>query len=198
MKKIISIVLTTVVLFGWEVNTHRAIDEEAIKKSSNLHSFIDNSGIDAGYKFIKEDFEVYGVTYYKYLYEGEDEGISKWGQEFTGKNNIGDIIEAGSILEDAVWPGFSWWGGKGRFLNHFADPQNNYKGLWLGETDALLWAWGSASGSNKYDYVSALRYFRQGFTSATPEERKKFQAKMQKSQRLLVRSVQYSQGVCNV
>jgi hypothetical protein len=39
MKKILLIVLTTTILFGWEINTHRAIDREAIAKAINLNLF---------------------------------------------------------------------------------------------------------------------------------------------------------------
>ena len=45
---------------AWEVNTHRAIDQTAIKDTSaaNLKKFIDASGIAGGI------FEGYGVTYF--------------------------------------------------------------------------------------------------------------------------------------
>lgn len=37
------VLLCTLNLNAWEVNTHRAIDREAIKQSSNLEIFMDNS-----------------------------------------------------------------------------------------------------------------------------------------------------------
>jgi len=63
MKKLISILLTTIVLFGWEINTHRVIDKKAIGKATNLNKFIDASGI-AGEDYVNERFETYGVTYF--------------------------------------------------------------------------------------------------------------------------------------
>ena len=37
--------LITVSAYTWEINTHRAIDRQAIKYSQNLETFIKNSGI---------------------------------------------------------------------------------------------------------------------------------------------------------
>jgi len=185
MKKIfIAIILTTLSLNAWEVNTHRAIDRKAIESSVNLQTFVNNSGIPKNNTYYNnEEFEGYGMTYLKYITDkeyGEGNGISQWYQVFSGKPSYQNMIEAGTILEDAVWAG-GLFSGDGRFNNHFYDPQNGGKGLtvgWGSRTDALTWAWGNATRSNQYDYLHALEYFKQGFTSATPEERKKFQAKM--------------------
>ena len=103
MKKLISIAILTVTLFGWETTTHRAIDREAIKNSANLSKFIENSKIDTKYVYINEQFEGYGLSYKSYIKEGEEGGISDWNQTFTGADNIQDAIEAGTILEDAQW-----------------------------------------------------------------------------------------------
>jgi len=44
MKKILlGIVLNTLMLFSWEVNTHRAIDRTAIEKSNNLIDFLSDT-----------------------------------------------------------------------------------------------------------------------------------------------------------
>ena len=177
MKRIMIIVMAlTISVSAWEINTHRAIDQKAITKATNLMSFIKNSKIDEQ-NYDNEEFEGYELSYLKYIHDGELNGISNWGQKFNSIPSYQAMIEAGTILEDAVWSG-SWSAGYGRFLNHFTDPQQNYKGFSLGETDALLWAWGSASGTNKYDYVSALEYFRLGFVSTKVEDRRKYQAKM--------------------
>ena len=89
--------------------------------------------IRQGYKFIEEEFVPYGVTYKYYITKGEKGGISDWNQSFTGDNNIQDIIEAGTILEDAVWAG-GLFSGDGRFNSHFYDPQttDSDKGLTIG------------------------------------------------------------------
>ena len=142
MKYLIAVATMVVSLFGWEVNTHRAIDRKAIKSSANLKSFIENSKIDKNYTYINELFLTYGMSYEKYIKVGEENGISQWKQEFKGKDNIQDIIEAGTILEDAVWAG-GLFSGDGRFNNHFYDPQNGGKSLsfgWGSRTNAVSWA----------------------------------------------------------
>ncbi len=184
MKNIVLIVLLTVTLFGWETTTHRAIDRKAIESSANLSKFIENSKIDTEYKFINEKFEGYGYTYNKYIEKGEEGGISDWNQTFSGDNNIWDAIEAGTILEDALWR-YPLHPGDGRFNNHFADPQNNYSGLifgWGGRVNALRWATGDLYHSlarwNEYSEYEAQRWFEKGFTLDNPNERRKYQAKM--------------------
>jgi hypothetical protein len=176
-------------LSAWEINTHRAIDQKAIEKSDNLKSFIKNSQID-NKTYENEKFEGYGdYTYFEYVRNGEENGVSadKWNQSFS-KYNYQDLIEAGTILEDAQWADHPWFGANGRFLNHFADPQNNYKGFSLGEANALSWATGVArhypgvnpylQDSNQYDYMNALEYFKEGFVSKQLDERRRYQAKM--------------------
>lgn len=158
MKKIIlAIIVMTLGLNAWEINTHRAIDRKAIENSTNLNKFVKNSGIPTNnYYYNNEEFEEYGMSYIQYIEDdkrGEDNGVAQWGQKFEGKPSFQNMLEAGTILEDAQW---SHWldGGKynfydiadGRFNNHFADPQNNYNGLWSGGESALLWAWGNGSG----------------------------------------------------
>ena len=152
MKKLILILLTTVVLFGWETTTHRAIDRKAIEKSTNFYTFVKMSGIDTTYKYLNEEFLGYGVSYFDYIDDGEKGGISDWGHSFTGDNPIQDIVEAGTILEDAVWAG-GLFSGDGRFNNHFYDPQNGGKGLTMGwgrRTDAVSWA--KNGGMNRYSF----------------------------------------------
>ena len=83
MKKAILIILGIVNLFGWEINTHRAIDRQAVKYSSNFQYFIDHSGVK-GQNYINEKFEGYGHTYIDYVLNREENGISanKWNQYF--------------------------------------------------------------------------------------------------------------------
>ena len=164
MRKVVLImVLVTAFIYSWEINTHRAIDRKAIEWSlisGNLKTFIKNSGIDNKYKFINENFLTYRMSYYDYITEGEKGGISDWNQSFTGDNNIQDIIEAGTILEDAQWAG-GVFAGDGRFNNHFYDPQKGGKGLTIGwgkRTDAISWAKNGGNGvGNSYSFDLARR-----------------------------------------
>jgi len=112
MKKIVIVIIFALsTLYGWEINTHRAIDKTAIesKKISNLNKFLMDSKLQ-DYIFEKEaiNFEGYGMTYIDYIVNGETNGISNWKQNFTykaeiKKATIKDLIEAGTILEDAQW-----------------------------------------------------------------------------------------------
>jgi len=182
MKKITIIaILTTLMLSAWEINTHRAIDRKAVENSTNLIKFIENSNIplDNNY-YNNEKFEGYGISYIQYIEDdkkGEGNGVAQWGQTFGDKPSWQNMIEAGSILEDALWPN-ALFAGDGRFNNHFADPQINYRGLWLwkGMSSALLWAWDRFD--NQYDYMNALEYFKDGFVSKQLDERRRYQAKM--------------------
>ena len=211
MKKVINLMLVlSMTSTAWEINTHRAIEREAIRYSQNLETFVKNSGIkNENYK--NEKFEGYSKSYYAgdysyidYVLNGEENGISndKWNQTFYIYNiDYQDLIEAGSILEDAQWQHFLDGGQynyydmtDGRFVNHFYDAQNGGHALTYGaylRTDALHWALGSriyagnyggystyVNSPNIYTYSKAIDYFLKGFTEVSPSERKKYQAKM--------------------
>ena len=133
MRKIFLILLICINLFAWEVNTHRSIDKTALKSVGNLKAFKSATGIDSEI-YRDEIFEDYGMTYFKYIKDGEGNGLSELGQIFT-KYNYQDLLEAGTILEDAQWP--HWLNGgdynfpdmaHGRFLNHFYNPYTINKG----------------------------------------------------------------------
>jgi len=73
MKKFILIILITVNINAWEVNTHRAIDRSAIGYASNLSTFVKNSGIK-NINYRNEIFEGYTniltrrpITYFDYF-----------------------------------------------------------------------------------------------------------------------------------
>jgi len=198
----LSLLLCNTLAFGWEVNTHRAIDRCAIAEdkecgrgvvAKNLHWFAESNiprenGIFESY--INEKLENYKVnsqdtTYFNYILLGEEDGVSKWNQTFTTYGYV-NLIEAGTILEDTVYPN-ALFGGDGRFNNHFYDPQNGGKGLTIGygdRVDAITWAEKTtAMGyvqkfSNQYSYEKALEYYQKGFVELKPEERKKYRAKM--------------------
>jgi len=104
MKKVIILIfMITITASAWEINTHRAIDRIAIEKSQNLKLFVKNSGIPTNtFYYNNEKFETYGsYTYLKYITDGEKNGITKWGQTFGVKSSYQQMLEAGTILEDA-------------------------------------------------------------------------------------------------
>jgi hypothetical protein len=183
MKYIITLMLIVVYSYSWEINTHRAIDREAIKKSSNLQSFIDNSNINLQ-NYPNEKFEGYtkifseNYTYLDYVTNGETIGISNenWKQIFSN-SKAKSLIEAGAILEDALWPNSLI----GRYLNHFYDAQNGGDGLWW-NLSSLDWGEGltykTSTPFNYYSYPQALTYFQLAFTESNPIDRKKYQAKL--------------------
>jgi len=196
MKKIFLIIIMVVNIYGWEINTHRAIDRKAIENSANLKSFIQSSNIK-NENYIKEKFEGYGsnMTYINYVLNGEENGVSanKWNQYFSKTSaDYQDLLEAGTILEDAQWPHSASTPNKidkadGRFVNHFYDAQfsgSGSKGLVYGGIRFLsadLWALqgiDTVNRHNLYSYNNALDYFKKGFTESNPTERKKYQAKM--------------------
>ena len=211
MKFFCMIVLaTTVCLNAWEVNTHRAIDRMALKSvtngasggvlsapssnkaKSNLDAFVKNAHL-SNINFKNEIFEGYknkitgrAVTYFDYITNGKysNDAISEWGQAFINKN-YRDLIEAGTILEDAIWPNTVYF--DGRFVNHFYDAQisgNGSKGLvykGIRFLSADLWALrgiDTVNRHNLYSYTNALEYFKKGFMESNPATRRKYQAKM--------------------
>jgi len=76
-----NVIIFTVFVKAWEINTHRAIDQEAIKKSSNLASFIKDSQIDNIFEKDAIAFDGYRKNYIEYILNGEKNGISNWKQE---------------------------------------------------------------------------------------------------------------------
>ena len=162
MKKIyLMVFILSVNIFGWEINTHRAIDRQAIKYSQNLETFVKNSGISKNSSYYNyEKFEGYGgYTYINYIVYGERNGISQWNQSFDSGSSYQKMIEAGAILEDSVYAkaplSFN-----GRFNNHFYDAQNGGHALTFGygiRVNALQWGTngvhvGNFLRENKYSY----------------------------------------------
>jgi len=141
MKRILGLLLLGgSALFGWEVNTHRAIDHWAISRyqgSQNLHYFAESVGIK-NESYHDQIIDKYvlpngtkNITYFDYVIKGEPHiGISTWNQSFSKYDYI-NLVEAGTILEDSLWPGVtknisvSWgnWADSaaGRFNFHFHD-----------------------------------------------------------------------------
>ena len=126
MKKILTAMAIIVNLYGWEINTHRAIDRKALKASDNLAMFVESAGIK-NQNYDSEIFEGYGSTYLEYIENGETDGISNpnWKQLFIKANlpSYQKMIEAGAILEDAQWS-HALTAACGRFVNHFYDAQD--------------------------------------------------------------------------
>jgi len=203
MKIIFTLLIIMGKLLAWEVYTHRAIDRMALEstKTQNLKNFIADSNIGSeAYK--NEVFDTYNMTYFNYIQDGEQNGMSKFKQDFED-SKYQSLIEAGTMLEDAQWPHPKGTPDEldqvhGRFWNHFYNAQGILcKSLKCKEvnyglhnlpiviqlvlsletpTDAVTWAYDTRK--NKYDYVDALDYFAKGFSETKESERRRFQAKM--------------------
>ena len=151
---------------AWEVNTHRLIDRKATEVSDNLKKFLTDAKIDPKAKFEDKYLRYYDTTYFDYItFNKKDNGISynsamaEIPLEFE-KHDYKDIIEAGSILEDATFWNSGLFGVNGRFLNHFLNPQDDNDGLWW-NNNALEWAKGA--GANTYSLSWAYNHFLWAF-----------------------------------
>ncbi|HHD75657.1 MAG TPA: hypothetical protein ENK95_02385 [Campylobacterales bacterium] len=135
-KKILVIVLCSLeYLYGFEVNTHQALTRCAITTecnnnggTQNLDTFVKNTNLSKNINYHEQLFERYKlnnefVTYDKYIKEAED-AIKNYKVTTTG--NYKGMIEAGSILEDAVHHN-AVASFDGRFNNHFYAAQLNSK-----------------------------------------------------------------------
>ncbi|NPA60495.1 MAG: VWA domain-containing protein [Epsilonproteobacteria bacterium] len=224
----LSLLVCSSLSFGWEVNTHRAIDRCAIVEDAvcgrgevakNLHWFAENNIPKEKGKFesyVNEKLENYTLikkdkdgnqvkgddaTYFSYVMFGEPYAISTWHQTFSNNYDYIDLIEAGTILEDALYPGENINvtsapnscfdlvnqdsdSANGRFNFHFYDPQDNGNGLSVvpkfPNENAINWAKDGATSdkTNDYTYDKAKEYFKKGFTEKKYENRKKYRAKM--------------------
>ena len=145
MKKIvIQLILTTMSIFAFEVNTHQAIARCALTQEcstqggvSNLENFVKHAELNSTEDIYKnEGFEKYSKTYDKYAKEGD--GFKDWNISIT--SNYHGMIEAGSVLEDAVYcnedheplGSSELDGADGRFNNHFYAVQINTRLTALG------------------------------------------------------------------
>ncbi len=128
MKKQIQILilLGTINLYGFEVNTHQALTRCAIttecnqEGSKNLDTFVSNAGISKGNIYEKQFFEHYKykgkpVTYNNYIKNAEA-AMSDF--QVKVKGDYKGMIEAGVILEDAIYHNGAN-SADGRFNNHF-------------------------------------------------------------------------------
>jgi hypothetical protein len=128
MQRIIKLFLlsASLNLYGFEVNTHQAITRCAIIENTpkcetngaeNLKLFATHANIlNENYKF--QQFDKYGKTYVDYAKAGT--GFEDW--KIKVNSNYLGLIEAGVVLEDAVYHNASF-GGDGRFNNHFYSSQ---------------------------------------------------------------------------
>ena len=114
-------------VYSFEVNTHQALTRCAITSScsngyaQNLYSFV-NHGEIRNQSYGDEQFDKYSKTYRQYANDGI--GFGDWNIN-VGSNYLG-MIEAGSVLEDAVYPVHDN-DGDGRFNNHFYAAQFDSK-----------------------------------------------------------------------
>ncbi|HHH53231.1 MAG TPA: hypothetical protein ENK91_06200 [Bacteroidetes bacterium] len=122
-------------LYGFEVNTHQALTRCAITDdcnqnggTKNLDTFITNTNLSGYTKYDRKLFEKYKyegkyVDYKTYI-EKAEEAITDYKVTTTG--DYKGMIEAGSILEDAVHHN-AVASFDGRFNNHFYAAQLNSK-----------------------------------------------------------------------
>jgi len=124
MKRIIiQLILSTISILAFEVNTHQAITRCALITEcsqsggiSNLENFVKHTELNStGPIYIDEVFDKYESKYVEYVGK-KDTGFKDWNISITP--NYHGMIEAGSVLEDSVYHNHSN-SGDGRFNNHF-------------------------------------------------------------------------------
>ena len=194
---------------AFEVNTHQAITRCAITTECsqngavNLHKFAEDTFFDKK-SYDNEHFEgTYdNKTYFNYMRTGT--GFEAFSIQNKGTKYL-DLIEAGVVLEDAVYPHPDFGQDfDGRFNNHFYASQFNSKetckkvvgpitasnmlsdhALCAGygkRTDNITWALqknmdlGNGR-TNDYGLDDAFNYYRKSF-EGNPTDRKKNQAKL--------------------
>jgi len=139
--KPIFLLITITSLYSFEVNTHQAITRCAVivnssncqtEGSRNLHTFVENATINTGVIYDEEVFQ----SYYN---NGKEETYKKYAKDGTGfkpydiniTSNYTGLIEAGSVLEDAVYHNaklaLPTGAADGRFNNHFYAAQAEAK-----------------------------------------------------------------------
>ncbi|BBW90284.1 hypothetical protein PS1M3_03710 [Pseudoalteromonas sp. PS1M3] len=201
-------------VWGHEVNSHQAQMMCATTPTSNgcsdrqravnLHNFVGKEGLNIasnkyecarykGYDFALEDNGLIGcpnengafTSYMEYAQFGEQ--VFKDYNILLHSTDYLSMLQAGVVLEDAVWPRDDH-DGDGRFNSHFFAPQLKGKkliqGKWGKNTDAVTWAIdgavfdvlgpefvSGANRSNEYSLKSAIEYYRQGVFAETKEER---------------------------
>lgn len=201
MRNFLLIPLFFTLLNAFEVNTHQAMmrcaitDECETEGSKNLETFIDNALL-RGVDYSNEEFEQYDDTYLHYATIGE--GLTNWNIDFLGTDYLA-MLEAGSILEDSVYPDRAIKG-DGRYNNHFYAVQFDSRanctillrpfmktshtlcGGYGQRTDNIAWALDDTTllgneRKNDYTLEDAFGYFRASF-EGTPENRRSSQAKL--------------------
>jgi len=132
MKKYIkTIILFSITsLFGFEVNTHQALTRCAISNECNQHgvknleNFIKHAEISTDEIYNNELFDKYELNGFPVSYNKDIKKAEKaiYVYNVTVKGDYKGMIEAGVILEDAIYPdtgSLAQSAGVGRFNNHF-------------------------------------------------------------------------------
>ena len=108
MKQIIQLLLSTLSVFAFEVNTHQAITRCVLTTEcsqnggvSNLENFAKHTELNSTDLIYKNEiFDRYGSRYVDYVAE-KNTGFKEWNITIT-PNYLG-MIEAGSVLEDSIY-----------------------------------------------------------------------------------------------
>ena len=201
MKNLFMVIITFCnFLSAFEVNTHQALTRCAITSScsngytQNLEEFVKHGEIKSQL-YGSEKFKDYdNKTYVEYAQKGL--GFDDWSIRITNPNYLG-MIEAGSVLEDAIYPTASF-AGNGRFNNHFYAVQFNSKtgcvfSPYMKTSKALCNGYGTRTDNidwalnknvtldhgfdNEYGLTDALYYYGKSFVGSA-SVRKKYQAKL--------------------
>jgi len=202
--KILSISFITASLLStisaFEVNTHQAMTRCATttecktEGSQNLVDFAKDALLQNS-DYSNEQFEGYNASYFNYASNGT--GFTNWHVTISTTDYLG-LIEAGSVLEDAVYTDSSF-DGDGRFNNHFYSSQFNSQDgcgeskalmktthtLCVGfgqRTDSISWTLDDTielgnNRKNDYSLEDAFGYFRNAFIGSE-QTRKANQAKL--------------------
>ncbi len=193
--------MVTMGIFAFEVNTHQALTRCAITSScgngyaKNLYEFVNHAKLNSNKPIYKNEiFEKYGTRYEVYVSK-KGTGFEDW--NINVKSDYLGMIEAGSVLEDAVYPQHDF-SGDGRFNNHFYAVQFNSKngcvlspymktsktlcGGYGTRTDNIDWVFNKDvylghGRVNDYGMTDALYYFKKSFVG-TVASRRAYQAKL--------------------
>lgn len=151
----------------YEINTHQWLTGVAVGGSANLQSFLRDTKLND--------------TLYAENFDAEAADVVQSVPIQLGGRTAGHLIAKGAVLEDQ---GGQWVPATPpRWLFHFFDPADD-SGLFVWTSNSRDWALGEGLANNyfnDYSWPQAMEYYRRSFTSALPDIRAHYQAKMFRS-----------------